>query len=214
MLSAQSLADWLSALDENCGSTATAVEHLYSLFTMKLRTILTSKSTVVRRLVWFSICRLMRHSSTCCAFLRTGRDRTLLKTLLLKTCRNMVSHIENNCAQSALNLLFAKNEREAHLNVLVIVKNIREMLKENKFYVVDIVYPYDRRLTERSLGFERQCALSRTNTELFKVTSKLLVDCRNAQSNFATSRLRMPELSISQSELAKVKKVVGDPVAA
>lgn len=72
---------------------------------------------------------------------------------LLKAYNSTLEHTEGKCALPELHVNISEGENTAQLRGLFTEDELRETLKEKKYYAVDMSVPFTAFFIVRSLGF-------------------------------------------------------------
>lgn len=201
LLSAKSLAEWPSSLEELCGSGGLVVEDLYSMFTFEpLHNLHLGVSRLLKTCLVQYLSSDEIYSHPCGP---NGKRKRLssVRMALLRACNAILAHVEEKYALPGLHVDFAKTGKTTQLNGLFTADGLRGMLEGKDYYAVDMVFPFVAAFIDRSLGFEEKCELTRMNVLYIEIINKVLVDHRDR-------RWREGELLRLRGEIREFKSVV------
>lgn len=96
-----------------------------------------------------------------------GKQRKvrLLKMSPLKAWNGILIDVKENHALPGLHVSFADKEKIAEMNGLCTGDGLQEMLEGRDHYALDMVFSFVAIFSDKSVGFETKCDLTRTSAQ-------------------------------------------------
>lgn len=108
---------------------------------------------------------------------RKQNKMSLLDSSLLRACEDILAHVEEKCALRGRHVSLAKQrEKRAQLYSFITGEGLRGILEGKDYYAVDMIFLSIASFTDKMLGLEGRCELSRLSGKYSETVTKVLGD--------------------------------------